>query len=257
MSIWSRISRVFGPSRTDTEGVEVKTFEFDFNSVELDKIEDLDSILMPPNTTEDPAAWDKHWRGLVDHGLGPLSEMFVEDNAFAIGMQEHGLRRVLCAGNGISQEPKALAAAGLEVTALDLSPVALMICEETVFDDEYRRRLLDDELMRPGGSVSYVVGDIMDPTVCPGPYDFIIERRTAQIFEGTKMDEALSALSRRLSDNGVFFTHCHDNRWRPGDKREARTERWFRDHGWAIWYGRGGTNAGQSRRVAWILLTTG
>jgi hypothetical protein len=39
-------------------------------------------------------------------------------------MSASGLRTVLCAGNGISPEPRALAAAGFDVTALDFSPAA-------------------------------------------------------------------------------------------------------------------------------------
>jgi hypothetical protein len=256
MSIWSKLFGVFGQRRTEVDVGAIQIFDFDYDKVDLDKIGDVHAILSPPNTTEDPVAWDEHWRGLVDCGLGGLSEMFVHDSALVNFMRKNGIHKVLCAGNGISQEPKALGAAGLEVTALDLSPFAVRICEETDFDDDYRRRLLDDELMRPGGSVSYVVGDIMDPTVCPGPYDMIIERRTAQIFEGSSMDEALAALSKRLSGTNAFFTHCHHGAWRPGDKREPRTERWFRDQGWAIWDGRDMVNSG-SRRLAWIFLTTG
>jgi len=44
-------------------------------------------------------------------------------------MNDEGIKRILCAGNGISQEPKALAAAGMDVVALDISPQATEIAK--------------------------------------------------------------------------------------------------------------------------------
>ena len=241
MTLWSKISKLFGRSH-------------DY----LNDDDDLMSVLIPPGTTEDPVAWDEHWEQLIAHGFGAkLEDLFCEDRALILGMRDNGLNTVLCAGNGISQEPKALALAGFDVTVLDLSPAAIRIFQETEFDQAYQEQFLDENMKRPGGSVTYEVGDIMDPTVCPGPYDVIIERRTAQLFHGEKMDAALAALADRLVEHGMFFTHCHDNRWRPGEKREPRTEQWFRDQGWSIWNGQLTEGTTQSRRLAWTFLTTG
>lgn len=79
--------------------------------------------LFPPTSTSDPSAWDHYWNAQVAHGLGPpLFDMFCDDTLLVETMRRHGMTRALCAGNGISQEPRALAEAGLQVTALDLSP---------------------------------------------------------------------------------------------------------------------------------------
>lgn len=47
--------------------------------------------------------------------------MFCDDSLLIEVMRNHGMKSILCAGNGISQEPKALAAAGMEAVALDIS----------------------------------------------------------------------------------------------------------------------------------------
>jgi len=51
-------------------------------------------------------------------------DMFCDDSVLVRVMNDEGIKRVLCAGNGISQEPKALAAAGMNVVAMDISPQA-------------------------------------------------------------------------------------------------------------------------------------
>jgi hypothetical protein len=68
--------------------------------------------------------------------------MFVEDGALVDAMRANGLRTVLCVGNGISQEPKALARAGFAVTALDLSPLATDVAERAAPPDEFLAGLI-------------------------------------------------------------------------------------------------------------------
>jgi len=64
--------------------------------------------------------------GQVEHGVAPgWTDMFCDDNALLDTAESRGLKSVLCVGCGVSQEPLALAAAGLQVTAMDLSPFAL------------------------------------------------------------------------------------------------------------------------------------
>ena len=82
------------------------------------------SWLFPPNTVTDAAAWDSHWAEYVNHGAVGLVEMFCSDGELVDAMSACELRSVLCVGSGISQEPRALCAAGFDVTALDLSATA-------------------------------------------------------------------------------------------------------------------------------------
>jgi hypothetical protein len=71
-----------------------------------------------------------------------------------------------------------------------------------------------------GGTLTFVTGDLMDPDVCPGPFDVVIERRTLQLFPATEQMEGLERLIARLGTPGLFVSHQHLGCWRPGDSRE-------------------------------------
>jgi hypothetical protein len=85
----------------------------------------------PPRDVHDHALWDRYWRDQVTHGLTPpLFDMLCSFTPLVPPLIKRGAKTLLCAGNGISQEPRALAAAGFEVTAMDLSPAAVHLCGE-------------------------------------------------------------------------------------------------------------------------------
>ena len=88
------------------------------------KSDDAFSWLRPPATMVDPQAWDKFWRDRITHGVAGYVDMFCDDGTLVDAMRTSGFQTVLCVGNGLSQEPRALASAGFGVTALDLSPLA-------------------------------------------------------------------------------------------------------------------------------------
>jgi hypothetical protein len=216
--------------------------------------------LHPPANPEDVAAWDQHWTEQVAHGLGPpIFDMFCNDRGLVRTMNDEGMTRILCAGNGISQEPKALAAAGFEVVALDLSPRATEIARSPggELTAKYLQLFVDPAMLRPGGRVDFVVGDIRDSTVCPGPFDVIIERRTAQLYCCNRgVSTILKKLEGRLSSNGILFSHCHNGAWRPPAERRHFAESWFKQNGWRIWGG-DFPQTKPSGRVAWLFFSTG
>ena len=163
------------------------------------------------------------------------------DALLAAIMRECGLKTVLCAGNGISFEPLALATAGFDVTALDISPLAARFAKS---------------IQRPrSATLDFVVGNLLDTTVCPGPFDVIIERRTVQLFPKHERAGALEALAGRLSKVGVFLSLCADNwsAWWPYHETGFfhASESWFREHGWTIWYG--APSLPLTGRVAWLI----
>ncbi len=161
---------------------------------------------------------------------------------------------MLCAGSGISQEPRALAQAGFQVVALDFSARAIEIASGFEFPAKAFDFYCDPTMRRSGGKVDFVVGDILDSTVCAGPFDVIIERRTAQLFSNENIGALLDSLAGRLGHDGIFFSHSHDSAWRPPRKPRHFTESWFRNAGWTIWSGPGRK---PQRRVAWLFTTTG
>ena len=145
--------------------------------------EDDMAWFFPPCDVRSGEPWDQYWGAQLDHGLGPqLQDMFCDDDALLDAMHTRGLTTVLCVGSGISQEPHALAAAGFDVTALDISPFAMRFASELTLSPSRVGQFFDLQRTRPGGTVKFAVGDLVDSTVCPGPFDVVIERKTLQLF---------------------------------------------------------------------------
>ena len=221
-----------------------------------DPFDDEDfSWMFPPQDLLDPDAWDQYWISHLEHGIGPqFADMFCWDDELVGAMIRADVKSVLCVGSGISQEPRALAEAGFTVVAMDLSPTAIEIARSVDFTGDDVGSFFDPKFRRPGGSIDFVVGNFLDPCVCAGPFDVIIERRTAQLFAARDLDAVMSKLSNRLSENGIFFSHCHEASGGPWDEPIHFATPWFRDNGWSDWYGEGEKPAG---RVAWTFISTG
>src|SRR2546423_3369031 len=135
------------------------------------------SWLCPPADPLDVAGWDRYWVEHIKHGIGPqLLDMFCDDSMLLRVMNDERIKSILCAGNGISQEPKTLAAAGMDVVALDISPQAIEIAKSYPLPPKAISHYFEPQLEKPGGHIEFVVGDILDSAICPGPFDVIIER---------------------------------------------------------------------------------
>ena len=169
-------------------------------------------------------------------------------------MKEFNLRKILCAGSGVSYEPVALAEAGFDVTALDISSTAIRIANMIAFDPECRIELGANPA-GPSDSLDFVPGDLLDPAVCPGPFDMIIERRTIQTFSEQDRPAALKALAARLGEVGVLLSHCNYGgcSLAPGGKLFHGSESWFNKENWIIWDGAPGLIL--KEQVAWLIRT--
>lgn len=213
------------------------------------------SWIFPPQDRLDPAAWDEYWISQLEHGIGPqLADMFCWDERLVEAMTRAEMKTVLCVGSGISQEPRALAAAGFKVVAMDLSTTAMEIARRVPFNDDDVESFYDPKFLRPGGMVDHVVGNFLDPSVCPGPFDVIIERQTAQLYVNSGLDRAMTELTNRPSDNGIFFSHSHDGFWKPPAEPTHYTLSWFKENEWTIWSGEGDK---PEDRVSWTFISTG
>lgn len=209
--------------------------------------------LLPPDTVTDPALWDRHWLAVVEHHGAGLIDMFCRDGVLVDAMRASGLRSVLCIGSGISMEPHALAAAGFEVTSLDLSSTAATLSAGAVPPPELLDGLLEGRARRPDGRIEFVTGDLRDSSLCPGPFDVIIERRTLQLFSERERPSAMTAVAGRLARRGIFVSHCHDGWWKPPAQPYHATRAWFEGERWPEW----SDDAPLAGRVAWLCLTTG
>src|SRR5215210_3484590 len=182
----------------------------------LETLPDDLSWLVPPQELHAAEPWDRWWRDQLTAQL-PLMfvDMFCRDDALLDAIHARGLSTVLCVGSGVSMEPHALTAAGLHVTALDISPVAMEFARQVSNTPAGIERFFKPEHLRPGGSLQFCVGDLTDPSMCPGPYDVIVERKTLQLFPEAERPAAVAAVVARLSENGLFLTHSHNGGWRP------------------------------------------
>jgi methyltransferase family protein len=213
----------------------------------------------------DPEFWDGWWEQdrLADSSYvfpfleaplmryrGQWHDVANRDCLLIAKMVEHGLKTILCAGNGVSQEPRALAEVGFNVTVLDLSPTAIRTAKATGLDVQHFHHFCGrNAVKRSDGHLDFVIGNLLDQNVCHGPFDVIIERRTIQRFPERERPDALEALAARLSKVGILVSHCNDPNYR--GTRFHPSQSWFRERNWKAWDGvPGETLTGQ---VAWLL----
>jgi SAM-dependent methyltransferase len=218
----------------------------------LDSSDDF-KWMFSPSTVTDSAAWDRYWQDQLSHGVAGFVHLFVDDGELVDAMRANGLRTVLCIGNGISQEPRALAWAGFEVTSLDISPLAAKVASDAAPPEDFLAGLVGG---RPGGlngRLEFVVGDLCDPACCPGPYDVLIDRKTLQLWPDADRPMAMQAIANRLASRGIFFSQSHDGGWKPPAPRRHALEPWFVSEGWEFW----GRKTPLTGRVAWLFTTTG
>lgn len=212
--------------------------------------------VFPPKEVHNADAWDSYWKKQIEHGLGPgIFDMFCRDDIIVSAAQRFGLSTVLCVGNGISQEPVVLSRAGLQVTAMDISPLAISLCQK--FSEQFHsdEHYISHSLLRPNGTVNFVVGDIFERNDCPGPYDIVIERRTIQDYPEDQRREAVAAIISRLSTKGILVSHCHDGAWKPPAEPYHSTRSLIAGLGIEIW--KGGDITNLDGRIALTLTSTG
>ncbi len=201
------------------------------------------STVQPPQDVRDALAWDRYWKDQAARGLRPhlFNPYFTDDLDLIAYMTSRGFRSALCVGSGISPEPRTLAAAGFDVTALDFSAAAARLAQAVPLDTDLLNSFM-------GGTLSYVTDDLLDAAVCPGPFDVVIERRW-------QPGDALEALARRVRPDGLFVSHYHSGWWKGPMPPVHVHESWFRDQGWTIW--RGDLRGAPHERVANLRVSIG
>jgi hypothetical protein len=244
-----------------------------------------DGRLFPPKNVRDPAACDEYWRNMLQFGTMEMSfgDMMASSPKLISLLMARDVRTILCAGNGMSSEALAFALHGFEVTALDLSAVPReffehVLCSSenplvrdvgvTVRDDGvfvFGTGPIDPKHCPPihrgdhtpdgGGLLHCVTGDLLDVSICPGPFDVVIERRTVQLFPPASQPAALDALEGRLAPRGVFVSHQHNGVWRPGEDRTHYGKAWTEARGF-VTPGADDLNR-KASRLAYFVYTSG
>jgi len=244
-------------------------------------------LLNPPRDVHDPQKWNTYWTNQIT--AGPMeqafSDMMSSDCDLLALLTGRHVRTILCAGNGLSSEPVALALYGFHVTALDISAIA---CQ--ALGDIVRRRdgaltsipgfringdtvvfgdvgPIPPDVLPPihraasvqpqaGGSLTFVVGDLALPEICPGPFDAVIERRTVQLFPEGERALAVDRLVSRLGASGFFLSHHHDGCGRPGETRHY-ADRLVPAHGFVLDRNADLQTRHSAPRLARLFLSTG
>ncbi|MGH9309188.1 MAG: hypothetical protein ACRD1U_07430 [Vicinamibacterales bacterium] len=272
-----------------TEGVAVPSGEpavlgsREWAAAWLDAFED--GRLQPPKDVHDAPAWDAYWTNHVKFGPAEqgFSDMTSSDNTLIDLLASRDARTILCAGNGLSTEALSLAMHGFHVTALDISkvPSTVLVAALSSLEQSASRisgmrvtpeRIVFGEpgcaipadvcppihrtphrLPQGGGSLASVTGDLIDPAICPGPFDAVIERRTVQLFPEVEREVALDRLASRLGARGLFVSHFHDGCGGPGRWRPHYATGWVASRGFVL----GREAEAEALRLALLVHTSG
>jgi len=245
--------------------------------------------LDPPRDLHDGNAWDDYWKNQMDFGVMYqwLMDDMASDPTFPGLLSRRGSQTILCVGNGLSTEALSLALFGFDVTALDISAIPAQVYEGMMRDPEHAVHqipgfgmredgsvtfgapgLIDPDLCpamhrgsdhppKGGGSLSFVTGDFTTPEICPGPFDVVIERRTLQLFRGVDPIGALDRLVARLGDRGIFVSHEHRGRWKPGDPCTHFAEAWLKSRGFVLRSSADSEECDATARLACLTFSTG
>ena len=161
---------------------------------------------------EQSEGWDAWWRTRLSAHEPALEHVhyFPVVRRLLPYLRSRPTARVLSAGCGIDLEVRALRAAGIHVTGLDASTVALEHARTCTHFETHADRLLDADDYRPGGQAEWVLGSIFDPAACPGPFDAIVCGRMLQYcWRSGRLDDALAALRARLAPDGILVVQSH------------------------------------------------
>ena len=206
----------------------------------------------PRRSMTDAAAWDEFWTEQMQSGRATFVDLFCRNGRLIDAMRANRLKTILCVGSGISQEPKALALAGFDVTALDISPLAIKVAQKWNVPEKILLTITEGRQAPRTRRVRFIAGDLLDTTVCPGPFDVVLERKTLQLYSDEDRPAAMRALAGRLATPGIFFSHSHRNH-RPGAPSQNYPCDWFNAERWPRWQ----VGTPLETRVAWLFSSSG
>jgi SAM-dependent methyltransferase len=105
----------------------------------------------------------------------------------------HAGRRAIIIGCGLGDDAEALVQHGYQVTAFDISPSAIAMCQKRY----------------PNSPVNYLVADLFDPPkVWRRAFDLVYECNTIQILTGRNRVGALEAIADMVAPNGEVVVSC-------------------------------------------------
>lgn len=102
-------------------------------------------------------------------------------------------KKAIAIGCGVGDDAEAMASAGYEVTAFDISPSAIALCKKRY----------------PDTKVNYQVADLFNyPEVWAEAFDLVYECNTIQVLPGRYRREAMDAMVSLISEEGHLLVSC-------------------------------------------------
>jgi len=102
-------------------------------------------------------------------------------------------KKAIAIGCGVGDDAEAMAAAGYEVTAFDIAPSAIALCQKRY----------------PDTKVNYLVADLFEyPKEWTQDFDLVYECNTIQVLPGKYRREAMDAMVSLVSDEGQLLVSC-------------------------------------------------
>ncbi len=157
----------------------------------------------------DPAGWfdTVYQEAAGDTGQVPWADLEANPKLTA-WLQQHPMvrsaGRAVTVGCGLGDDAEALASAGYQVTAFDISETAIEWCS---------RRF-------PNSRVEYKTLDLFAlPEEWPGRFDLVFESNTIQALLGEYRNQALEAIARLVAPGGVVLVSCRSRD--EGEKEDA------------------------------------
>ncbi|WP_020677845.1 class I SAM-dependent methyltransferase [Geopsychrobacter electrodiphilus] len=147
---------------------------------------------------DDPTGW---FNSIYTDAQGDHRAVFwadLEPNPYLLAWLKesevkHSGRRAIVVGCGVGDDAEALSAAGYQVTAFDISPEAIRLCQKRY----------------PDSSVTYLVADLFDyPAPWAESFALVYECNTIQVLPGKYRIQARDAMVSLLAPQGYLLVSC-------------------------------------------------
>jgi len=156
----------------------------------------------------DPNGWFEEFYAQADGDIRKVYWADLKPNPLLLAwIEQHTVpanARAITIGCGLGDDAEALALHGYQVTAFDISPSAIAMCEQRY----------------PDSAVDYLVADLFNyPTEWRRGFDLVYECNTIQILGGPNRVRAVEAIADLVAPDGNLLVSCRSRN--PGEQSDA------------------------------------
>jgi len=156
----------------------------------------------------DPNGWFEEFYAQADGDIRKVYWADLSPNPLLLDWIEERAKpaetRAVTIGCGLGDDAEALARYGYRVTAFDISPSAIAMCQQRY----------------PDSTVDYLVADLFNyPAVWRQRFDLVYECNTIQILTGPSRVRAVEAITDMIAPGGEILVSCRSRS--PGDQTDT------------------------------------